>query len=303
MALMLIWDFDHSMGLRFKSSPNSNMEDSSCLASGTGLSCLKPQCMHIRINLSSAALVVLASVTPLPRSCPSDLSMVAVAGVQRAGLQSSVGPRGSRRGSSAVAHVAPPEQQAEMAAADFIRPHLLKLKPYTPIEPFEILAQRLGREAKDIVKLDANENPYGPPPEVLAALGSMPFPNIYPDPESRRLREALSKWHSVPSEHLLVRALHADCPASPSARGRKLASAATHMDTGDGTPSPALRFQATCHSTLLPLPVNPPTCHHQTCCHAGRLRRRRAHRPADAVRARCRRQDCGLPAHIHHVRL
>lgn len=30
------------------------------------------------------------------------------------------------------------------------------------------------------VKLDANENPYGPPPEVPAALGSMPFPNIYP---------------------------------------------------------------------------------------------------------------------------
>ena len=90
-------------------------------------------------------------------------------------------------------------------AEDFLRPHLLKLKAYTPIEPFEILAQRLGCDAKDIVKLDANENPYGPPPEVPAALGSMPFPNIYPDPESRRLREALAAWHGVPAEHLLVR--------------------------------------------------------------------------------------------------
>lgn len=78
------------------------------------------------------------------------------------------------------------------------------LAPYTPIEPFEILSARLGRRPEDIVKLDANENPYGPPPEVLQALGSMKFPNIYPDPESRTLRSALSEWTNVPIEHLLV---------------------------------------------------------------------------------------------------
>lgn len=54
------------------------------------------------------------------------------------------------------------------------------------------------------MKLDANENPYGPPPEVLEALGTMQFPNIYPDPESRSLRKALAAWHGVPMEHLLV---------------------------------------------------------------------------------------------------
>lgn len=70
--------------------------------------------------------------------------------------------------------------------------------------PFEVLSAQLGRSPQEIVKLDANENPYGPPPEVLAALGSMEFPNIYPDPESRRLREALAQWHGVPMEHLLV---------------------------------------------------------------------------------------------------
>lgn len=93
------------------------------------------------------------------------------------------------------------------AGQAFIRPHLLKLAPYTPIVPFEVLSAKLGRKPQDIVKLDANENPYGPPPEVLAALGSMEFPNIYPDPESRRLREALAKWHDVPMEHLLVGAV------------------------------------------------------------------------------------------------
>ena len=87
----------------------------------------------------------------------------------------------------------------------FLRPHLLKLAAYTPIEPFEILSARYGRQPEDIVKLDANENPYGPPPEVRAALANMPFPHVYPDPETRRLRKALSDMNDIPMEHLLVR--------------------------------------------------------------------------------------------------
>ncbi len=86
----------------------------------------------------------------------------------------------------------------------FLRTHLLQLAPYTPIEPFEILAQRFGRDPQDIIKLDANENPYGPPPEVREALASMPFPHIYPDPETRRLRQALAEINDIPMEHLLV---------------------------------------------------------------------------------------------------
>ena len=90
----------------------------------------------------------------------------------------------------------------------FIRPHLRKLAAYTPIEPFEVLSKRLGRAPEDIIKLDANENPYGPPREVLEALGEMPFPNIYPDPETRRLRSALAELNNIPMEYLLVRRLH-----------------------------------------------------------------------------------------------
>lgn len=96
------------------------------------------------------------------------------------------------------------EQGAVMTGTQFLRPHLLKLAAYTPIEPFEILSARYGRKPEDIVKLDANENPYGPPPEVREALGKMSFPHIYPDPETRQLREALAKMHDIPKEHLLV---------------------------------------------------------------------------------------------------
>jgi histidinol-phosphate aminotransferase len=91
-----------------------------------------------------------------------------------------------------------------MDSTQFLRPHLLKMAPYTPIEPFEVLSARYGRKPEDIIKLDANENPYGPPPEVRAALGAMSFPHIYPDPETRQLRAALAKLNDIPMEHLLV---------------------------------------------------------------------------------------------------
>ena len=85
-----------------------------------------------------------------------------------------------------------------------IRKHLESLPPYTPIEPFEVLSARIGREPSRIVKLDANENPYGPLPIVREALANMEFPHIYPDPESRALRKSLAKFTGVDEEYLLA---------------------------------------------------------------------------------------------------
>ena len=84
------------------------------------------------------------------------------------------------------------------------RKHLESLPPYAPIEPFEVLSARLGRSPDQIVKLDANENPYGPLPAVRAALGKMEFPHIYPDPESRALRKSLSTFTGIGEEYLLA---------------------------------------------------------------------------------------------------
>ncbi|XP_031504736.1 histidinol-phosphate aminotransferase, chloroplastic-like [Nymphaea colorata] len=86
----------------------------------------------------------------------------------------------------------------------FIRPHLRRLSPYQPILPFEVLSSRLGRKPEDITKLDANENPYGPPPEVLQALATLKFPYIYPDPESRRLCAALSEDSGLGADYILA---------------------------------------------------------------------------------------------------
>ncbi|KAE8693399.1 Histidinol-phosphate aminotransferase [Hibiscus syriacus] len=92
----------------------------------------------------------------------------------------------------------------KLSGDSFIRPHLRKLSPYQPILPFEVLSAKLGRKPEDIIKLDANENPYGPPPEVLEALGSLKFPYIYPDPESRQLRAALAEDSRIESDYILV---------------------------------------------------------------------------------------------------
>lgn len=96
------------------------------------------------------------------------------------------------------------EGQRRLTGDSFIRSHLRKLKPYQPILPFEVLSIQLGRKPEEIVKIDANENPYGPPPEVREALGQLKFPYIYPDPESRRLRAALAEDSGLESDHILV---------------------------------------------------------------------------------------------------
>ncbi len=86
--------------------------------------------------------------------------------------------------------------------ASFIRPEVAAMKPYTPILPFEVLSQRLKRAPETIVKLDANENPYGPSPGAREALAKAAFLNIYPDPDNTFLREALAKFTGLPQERL-----------------------------------------------------------------------------------------------------
>jgi histidinol-phosphate aminotransferase len=82
--------------------------------------------------------------------------------------------------------------------------HIANLPAYTPIEPFEVLSARVGRAPDEIIKLDANENPYGMSPRARAALANLPYGHIYPDPESRALRTALASFSGAPFENLLA---------------------------------------------------------------------------------------------------
>ena len=91
-----------------------------------------------------------------------------------------------------------------MDTTALICPNVATMEPYTPIFPFEVLAARLNRNPEDLIKLDANENPYGPAPGVRAALSSLRYAHIYPDPESRALRAALAQFTGVPADVLLA---------------------------------------------------------------------------------------------------
>lgn len=86
----------------------------------------------------------------------------------------------------------------------WIRPDIAQMEPYTPIQPFEVVSQRLGRPVEEITKLDANENPYGPSPQALEAIASERWFHIYPDPEAGALRAALSTYFDIPAQHLLA---------------------------------------------------------------------------------------------------
>mgnify|MGYP000613303474 CR=1 FL=1 len=85
-----------------------------------------------------------------------------------------------------------------------IRSHITQMPAYEPILPFEVLSQQLGLPDSQIIKLDANENPYGTLPAVAQALAEMPYTHIYPDPESRLLRQALAERYGLPVENILV---------------------------------------------------------------------------------------------------
>lgn len=85
----------------------------------------------------------------------------------------------------------------------FVRSDIAALEAYTPIQPFEVLSEQLGIPIEQIIKLDANENPYGPATNVAAALHDFPFYAIYPDPDQTRLRRAISPFIGQPMERIL----------------------------------------------------------------------------------------------------
>lgn len=76
---------------------------------------------------------------------------------------------------------------------DLMRRDLVALEPYPPPLPLESIECEIGRP---IVKLDANENPYGPSPLVAEALARC-RPERYPDADCTELRQELAAYLGV----------------------------------------------------------------------------------------------------------
>ena len=87
---------------------------------------------------------------------------------------------------------------------DRVQRHLLNAPPYASVQTPEECARRLGIPLERIIKLDANENPYGPSPRALKALADCDSYHIYPDPGQRKVREALGAYVGYDAEWLIA---------------------------------------------------------------------------------------------------
>ncbi len=84
-----------------------------------------------------------------------------------------------------------------------VRPHLAEVRTYGSMDPPEVLARRAGIPTDRIVKLNGNENPYGPSPRAREAVAAVPL-HVYPDPLQRSIRESLSEYTEIGPEHLIA---------------------------------------------------------------------------------------------------
>ncbi|MFQ9506137.1 MAG: aminotransferase class I/II-fold pyridoxal phosphate-dependent enzyme [Veillonella sp.] len=79
-----------------------------------------------------------------------------------------------------------------------------QLKPYVPEEPAESVKARLGVER--LVRLSANENPYGTSPKVREAVLDYVTnndANLYPDGNASSLRSVLADYWKVAESQLI----------------------------------------------------------------------------------------------------
>jgi histidinol-phosphate aminotransferase len=90
------------------------------------------------------------------------------------------------------------------AKLQLVRPVIAGIQPYVPAETEDLLAQKSGRPVERLVKLDANENVYGPSPRVREVLGAYERYHIYPDPEQVAARTATARYLGVPVENVLL---------------------------------------------------------------------------------------------------
>ena len=72
-----------------------------------------------------------------------------------------------------------------------------RLTPYVPGEQPKL---------QNLVKLNTNENPYGPSPKVIAALQAEAADSLrlYPDPDSSRLKAAIADYHGLQANQVFV---------------------------------------------------------------------------------------------------
>jgi len=86
----------------------------------------------------------------------------------------------------------------------FIRPHLMGFTGYSASTSPDTLEGKIDVPVANVIKINANENPYGCSPRVLKALAKCDHFNIYPDDGQQELRKLLAKYAGVPAERIVA---------------------------------------------------------------------------------------------------
>jgi histidinol-phosphate aminotransferase len=86
-----------------------------------------------------------------------------------------------------------------------INPALQQLPVYQPGRPIEEVARELGRTSDSIIKMASNENPLGPSPAALSAMGQVLHQlHLYPDGSAFCLKQKLAQKLGLGPEHLIL---------------------------------------------------------------------------------------------------
>lgn len=85
-----------------------------------------------------------------------------------------------------------------------IRRNLVNFGGYAASKSPKTLEDKTSVPVEGIIKLDANENPYGCSPRVNQALANYPALNIYPDSGQLELRELLEDYTGVSAKHIVA---------------------------------------------------------------------------------------------------
>ncbi|TET16577.1 MAG: histidinol-phosphate transaminase [Dehalococcoidia bacterium] len=86
----------------------------------------------------------------------------------------------------------------------FIRSDLITFSGYAASTFPETLEGKVEVPVASIIKLDANENPYGCSPRVNQALATHPYLSIYPDAGQTELRKLLQGYAGIGAEHIVA---------------------------------------------------------------------------------------------------
>jgi histidinol-phosphate aminotransferase len=80
-------------------------------------------------------------------------------------------------------------------------PYISRIKPYEPPD-VEAAAERADVEKEGLIRLIANENPFGPSPRVAEALAD--FDEYHFHPDYGPLMEAVARYAGVTSDHVVL---------------------------------------------------------------------------------------------------